>query len=894
MDPTGQHVVIGFNDFRGASLNPISFSGFAYSDDGGATFKDGGQLPVTSNGQLANGTKLPQVFGDPIIKYVPGGNGCQFIYLSIMVKGFRGTAPNFTGTAQTLSIHRSSDCGHTWEGPFEVDPATDPTGVLSGNNARDAADKENIDIDPDTGRVMVSWSNFTSTTVIPGGVQIRTTFSDNIMAGNPPVWSASVVVNPGATTLDTASQPAFAGNGSGNVYVVWSSSSFVSFAQNTRVATSTDNGATFSPPVTLLANDFFTNDWILGNDRIHSFPAIAVDNSPGPNKGNVYVVYAGNILKDGSDVYFQRSVDGGKTFSGPVPLNSRPGADRSQWFPALAVDSLNGRVHVMYDDQGVAASGDLMQMSWAYSDDGGQTWSQPSALTQPFHAGYGNDANQPNLGDYNGAVAQNGTLYAAFSINPYEAFFNDGQPNATTPYPSFLGNLVNGGIAPAPGFAKVTTGAAALDLGVTTFTESGGNGFIDAGDQVKFTIPLRNYDLNPFTTTKTYAGIHATLSTSTPGVSFQRSTVTYPAIAPGTLQNNAQAFVYTLAPDFVPGTKIDFDLDVTSAQGDVKLQFTQNTGTPVGTTIFAENFDGVAAGALPAGWGTIHAGGNNTVPWTTNNTFCGTTSNGLFHANANDGLNGNHTRFERVASPNIVIPATSEFVTVEFDICYDTEDDPNFNVLAYDGADLRITDFTTGHFARANLAEAFAEIFTTGNKNHYPKHLPRSSSSAYFQDISAWAGDSHGFQHVFMRFDGMAGDTIQLRPDYTQDSNGICSDVRPGHSCGVIIDNVVVKSFTSKSDELAKIVLTPVAGAVNQWTGVVRSQASAPAGGITVHLSSSSPGQTTITPDTLVIPQGSQVSPAFTVSVDPAARGVKVILTATGPSNTRTVSLLVQ
>jgi hypothetical protein len=43
-----------------------------------------------------------------------------------------------------------------------------------------------------------------------------------------------------------------------------------------------------------------------------------------------------------------------------------------------------------------------------------------------------------------------------------------------------------------------------------------------------------------------------------------------------------------------------------------------------------------------------------------------------------------------------------------------------------------------------------------------------------------------------------------------------------------------------------------------------------------------------------VIPQGSQVSPAFTVMIDPAAQGTKVILTALGPSNSRLVSLLVQ
>src|SRR5262245_50483533 len=54
VDSSGQHIVIGFNDTRGFGLNPIRISGFMYSDDGGATFVDGGQLP--SAGENAIGT----------------------------------------------------------------------------------------------------------------------------------------------------------------------------------------------------------------------------------------------------------------------------------------------------------------------------------------------------------------------------------------------------------------------------------------------------------------------------------------------------------------------------------------------------------------------------------------------------------------------------------------------------------------------------------------------------------------------------------------------------------------------------------------------------------------------------------------------------------------------
>src|SRR5215475_7364690 len=64
VDSTGMHVVVGYNDFRGFSTPTLSISGFSYSDDGGATFVDGGQLPTPGTDVLF-GQKFPQIFGDP-------------------------------------------------------------------------------------------------------------------------------------------------------------------------------------------------------------------------------------------------------------------------------------------------------------------------------------------------------------------------------------------------------------------------------------------------------------------------------------------------------------------------------------------------------------------------------------------------------------------------------------------------------------------------------------------------------------------------------------------------------------------------------------------------------------------------------------------------------------
>jgi hypothetical protein len=891
MDPSGQHIVIGYNDFRGFRLNPSSASGFAYSDDGGRTFTDGGQLPVGADGQFQNGTKFPRVSGDPDVKYIPGGAGCQFIYVSLLSKGF-GTAPNYTSSTGTLGIHRSSDCGHTWTGPFEITPATNPNEQLvNGAATLDSADKEFIDVDPDTGRVMVTWSNFTSTRFRRGGTEISSTYCDDVMTGNPPTWSSRVVINlAGSPGGAQGSVPRFAGNGSDYVYVAWSS---FGTGIDIYLGASPNNGLSFATPVRVNPAPFVAMDSVLGNDRPNNFPSLAVDNSRGPYQGNVYVVYANNDSGDGSDIVFQRSTDQGASFSAPVYLNANPGFDRAQWFPFVTVDSQTGRVSAIYYDQGIASSGDLTEMAWTCSDDGGVTWSKPSPLSpRPFHAGYGNDSSQPNLGDYIGAVAQAGAVYAVYATTPAIALFADGQ----APSP-------DGGAFPYPN-VTVQKGESArlpVSLGAVSFAESGGNGFMDAGDEVRLRVPLRNYALNPELHPGGLAGVSATLSTSTPRVVVTRATASYAAIAPGASVANTQDFVVQVAPDFVPGTRIEFSLKVTGAQGTTTLLFDENTGTPVATQIFAEDFDSTDPGSLPKGWTSSHAAPTPPqnvnpvppgyiIPWTTSNSFCGATSNGLFHINANDGpvtspnAAVNHARFERVSSPAIVVPKDSAYVTLDFDICYDTEEDVEFPVTDYDGALLQIADLTTGRTSRTPLIEAFAEWIRTGDLMGYPKHFPRSGAASYFSDMSNWGGLSNGFQHVSMRLNGMEGSTVSLVWSYTQDASLTCADVRFGNDCGVIIDNIVMGSVSTRSDELRSVTLKAVDGST--YTGTIELQPMAPAGGVTVKLWSSLPGQVTI-PETITVPAGANISPSFTVKVDPTLRNADVTISAAGPSNAR-------
>ena len=712
VDETGRHIVIGYNDTRGFSLNPISVSGVQYSDDGGLTFVDGGQLPTPGTDVIGT-TKLPQVFGDPEVKYL--GN-CTFIYSSIMVKKF-----NDTSVAQTMSVHRSTDCGHTWAGPFEVTAATNPNGILSGGAPVDAADKELMDVDPDTGRVILSWSNFTPVAI--GGVEISVTYSDDIKTATPPTWSTRAVV--GNEEPDgQGSVPRFAGNGSNDVYVSWSRfpfpGTFGGLGNGVGFARSTDNGATWSPAVDLTP-EFITMDQVLGNDRVNSNPSMAVDNSGGRYRGNVYVVYSNDNSLDGADVVLQKSTDGGVTFSPGVQINSRPGADRAQWFPYVTVDTRTGRVFVFYYDQGIAKSGDLTETTYVFSDDGGRHWSKPLPISdRPFHAGWGNDTGQPNLGDYSQAVAQHGELFAAYAeANRPPLGFVDGQPTGSMTVPDVVFKRISK--------CDWDTNSLAVSLGAVSFTDSGANGNVDPKDLLKLKVALNNYVTNPISASPVN-GVLAFLRTSTPGVSIPVPWSVYPRIKPGESQVNLFPYLVKVSNSFVPGTPIELELDVWGPRFRVAvLHHTLFTGTPQATTLLAENFDGVAPGTLPAGWVAAHGGGANVVPWTTSNTFVPSASspcnlsNGAFHQNADD---GRQLRWERLFSPTVAVPVDAEYVTLDFDVCYDTEDFPPFNVFAFDGFFLRVTDLTPGNLLRSVLAEGLCRRVHDRALPALPEALP--------------------------------------------------------------------------------------------------------------------------------------------------------------------------
>lgn len=755
-------LVVGFNDTRGFGTTPTSLSGIARSLDGGLTWLP---VPVGPGGaSTLPGLSGGSLYGDPDVKFDPTRN--IFIYSSIFVRPF--------DAFQGMSIHTSNADASAWSDPIEVGP------TFAFN---EFADKEFIDINPVTGRLHISWTQFSS-----NPTRILTTYTDDLGVTWAPatqlvqapfngVVQASVPrVLPGTTNANSA------------IYAVWRNSDPTTFARNIGCARSLDGGDTWEPAINLDDTSYPPEDQILGMDRVNTSPSMAIDYA----SGRVYVVYQRNDAAGTGDIALRTFV--GPCQTGPaILLNSNPGNDRAQFVPFVSVDQSNGRAHVGWYDQDIADTGDLLETMHTYSSNQGTSWSPPTPVTdRPFHAGYGNDTGQPNLGDYNQSVARNGKVYSVWAGTSVQPLFNEGQPTSTQLFtPDIYVEMTGDAQIIAPVRIADTSTS---DAGFCQVTDA--NGVPDPGETVDLQVKLENYVGNPIVGAATLTGISATLTTTTPGITINGATRTYANLAPLALGNATTPFSFSLASNFVPGTIIDFLLTVTTNQGTTELPIRVHTGVDgAPTALLTEDFSSTQIGTLFnlnkwQSYKETNAGNFLVSHWIVSQDLT-PGNNAAYHDEAPA------ASWVTLYSPQMPVPSLpgESRVTVDFDLVYDLEEVPSKLVEALDGMTLQITDLTAGAAFRLVLAEAFAEKFTTGAANHFPRHLIRSGDFNYFQDMSVWSGPSGGTKHVSMRFpaNGMKGRTIQLSFEYTQDGFGVCTDLGAGRGpCGIAIDNINV------------------------------------------------------------------------------------------------------
>lgn len=135
---------------------------------------------------------------------------------------------------------------------------------------------------------------------------------------------------------------------------------------------------------------------------------IAVDNSNGPRRGFVYLLWS-LVPPDGAhpvDVRFSRSADGGQTWSAPISVNKdAAGNGAYHWFGTMSV-APNGRIDAVWNDTRDSGQPNLSRLYYSSSSDGGLSWSADVALSGVWDSFVG-WPQQQKIGDYSHMVSDN-------------------------------------------------------------------------------------------------------------------------------------------------------------------------------------------------------------------------------------------------------------------------------------------------------------------------------------------------------------------------------------------------------------------------------------------------------------------------------------------------------
>ena len=240
---------------------------------------------------------------------------------------------------------------------------------------------------------------------------------------NGETWSSTINVSQGIASGHCQGVNIQTGP-NGEVYVIFSI--YDGWPQDEKaigMAKSTNGGASFAAPTKIINNiRGIRNTETSKNMRVNSFPVMAVDISNGPNRGNIYVVWA-NVgvpgINSGNDIdsYIIRSEDGGDSWSTPVKINQDPsGLGKEHYFPWITCDPESGALSVVfYDDRNVASN--QCEVFAANSFDGGETWedfkvSDVSFTPSPIPGLAGS-----YFGDYLGISAFGGMVYPCWTDN---------------------------------------------------------------------------------------------------------------------------------------------------------------------------------------------------------------------------------------------------------------------------------------------------------------------------------------------------------------------------------------------------------------------------------------------------------------------------------------------
>jgi hypothetical protein len=265
------------------------------------------------------------------------------------------------------------------------------------------------------------------------------------------------------------------------------------------------------------------------------------------------------------------------------------------------------------------------------------------------------------------------------------------------------------------------------------------DGAIDPGETVTVSFSLQNVG------TLNNTNLVATLQ-ATGGVILPTGPVTYGVVTAGGAAVSG-SFSFAASASVPLGSTLTATLQLQDGANNLgTVAFTFTAGVQV--VVLSENFDGVVAPALPAGWTTaliVGTPGTDAV-WTTTSSTSNTSPNS---ATTND---PGHVTDKVLISPSVAITTASAQLT--FQNNYDLES--GSGTTAFDAGVLEIK---IGAGAFTDILSAGGS-FVTGGYNH----TVSSSFSNPLAGRQAWSGNSNGFVSTVVNLPASAaGQTIQLR-----------------------------------------------------------------------------------------------------------------------------------
>ncbi len=226
----------------------------------------------------------------------------------------------------------------------------------------------------------------------------------------------------------------------GAVYSVANTGS--SFASVYKFYRSTDGGQTF----TLKSSQQYANTvgtQVGGRNAVHNmrtrpYPFVACDNSYGPHRGRLYLVYASNNPTGNAnkpDIFCRFSDDGGATFSAAKVVNDDVNSQSNHnWFPTVWCEKTNGRLYISWMDTRDVPTSDSCMIYGTYTDDGNTFAPNQKISNKKFKINCnscGGGGTPMYLGDYNGIASNPVTAMASWTdfrdnnFGSYVAYFPD-------------------------------------------------------------------------------------------------------------------------------------------------------------------------------------------------------------------------------------------------------------------------------------------------------------------------------------------------------------------------------------------------------------------------------------------------------------------------------------